>query len=143
MIAAVRILSTHDLESVRKSPTISEKAWAFRADMSPKLLMGEMVNLHHYLMAQSLWPRFWVKEDKSSSGEIPWPLAVVASLVRNGCTLEEAWTMPESEAVWLHIANCSAAGADVSVITDEEWTAMENFKKQESCKAREQAEKPN
>jgi hypothetical protein len=134
LVAAVRILSTHDLETIREAPSIRERVWGFRADISKALLFGEMVKLHHYMTAQSLWPRFWVKENKSTPGEIPWILSVVANLVRNGCTLEEAWTMPEAEAIWFHVAHCNALGADVSLITDEEWKAMEDFKKQESCK---------
>lgn len=134
LVAAARILSTYDLEEIRKAPGIRERVWGFRADISKTLLFGEMVKIHHYMTAQSLWPRFWVKENKSNPGEIPWVLAIVANLVRNGCTLEQAWTMPEAEAVWLHVAHCSASGADVSLITDEEWEAMENYKKQESCK---------
>lgn len=141
LVAAVRILSTYNLEEIRQTPTIREKVWGFRADISKTLLFGEMVKLHHYMTAQSLWPRFWVKEEKSSSGQIPWILAIVANLVRNGCTLEEAWTMPESEAIWLHVAHCSAVGADVSIITDEEWKAMEDYKKQEAHKAAESQNK--
>jgi hypothetical protein len=137
LVAAVRILSTYDLETIRKAPSIRERVWGFRADISKTLLFGEMIKIHHYMTAQSLWPRFWVKEGKSNPGEIPWVLAIIANLVRNGCTLEEAWTMPESEAIWLHVANCSANGSDVSLITDEEWQAMEDFKKQESCKTAE------
>lgn len=143
LVAAVRILSTYDLEEIRKTPSIRERVWAFRADISKTLLFGEMVKLHHYMTAQSLWPRFWVKDEKSTAGQIPWILAVVANLVRNGCTLEEAWTMPESEAIWLHVAHCSAVGADVSIITDEEWKAMEDYKKQEAYKASNPETKPN
>lgn len=136
LVAAVRILSTYDLETIRDKPSIKELVWGFRADYSRKLLYGEMIKISHYMTAQSLWPRFWVKEEKSASGQIPWVLAVVANLVRNGCTLEEAWTMPESEAVWLHLAHCSSVGADVQIISDEEWEAMDNHLKQESCKSK-------
>ena len=134
LVAAVRILSTYNLETIRTPPSIRERVWGFRSDISKKVLICEMMKLHHYMTSQSLWPRFWVKDEKSSAGQIPWVLAVIASLVRNGCTLEEAWTMPESEAIWLHVAHCSATGADISIITDDEWKAMEDFKKQESCK---------
>ena len=87
--------------------------------------------LHYYFEAQSLWPRFWAKEENEAARDYgtPWPLVIIASLVRNGFTSEEAWTMPESQAVWLHIANSQAAGAKINVITDKEWDAMENFRK--------------
>ncbi len=136
MIAAVRILSTHNIDSVRAKPTLREKYWNGRMTFSRRVLSEQMGALLIYMEAQSLWPRFWVKDNaKSNEGALPWPLAVVASLNRNGATLEEAWTMPESEAIWLHIAHCSASGADISVISDKEWDAMEAYKKQEASEA--------
>jgi hypothetical protein len=81
------------------------------------------------MMEQSLWPRFWVNEESGSkTSTVPWQLTMVASLMRNGCTYEQAWTMPESEAVWLHIAHCSAAGAGIQIVSDVEWKAMEAHK---------------
>jgi hypothetical protein len=136
MIAAVRILSTYDIDSVRKPSILREKYWCGRMTFSRRVLTEQMAALLLYLEAQSLWPRFWVKDNtKSAEGALPWPLAVVASLNRNGATLEEAWTMPEAEAIWLHIAHCSASGADISVISDKEWEAMEAYKKQEAAEA--------
>ena len=141
ILAAARILSSHDLTELRKPTTFSEGLWLAKMRWNRKALITEAAKLHYYFEAQSLWPRFWEKSDsnKNSSG-LPWPLAVVASLNRNGTTLEEAWTMPESEAVWLHIAHCAASGADISVVSDQEWEAMESYKKQEAAK---QEAKPN
>lgn len=142
MLAAVKILSSHDLKELRTPPTLRDKYWFMTLTFSRKALMAEMAKLAVYLEEQSLWPRFWVKnEGKSNKAEaFPWPLAVVASLTRNGCSLNEAWTMPESEAIWMHIAHCSAAGAEISVVSDVEWEAMEKYKKQE---AEEQRNKTN
>lgn len=137
MLAAVRILSAHDLTSVRAKPTLREIYWMQRMTFSRKALMAEMAKLAVYLEEQSLWPRFWVKDGKTGSeSAFPWPLAVVASLTRNGCSLQEAWTMPESEAVWMHIAHCSASGAEISVVSDKEWDAMEKYKKEEADKSK-------
>ena len=100
-----------------------------------KALVTEAAKLHYYFEAQSLWPRFWEKDNSNNNPSgLPWPLAIVASLNRNGATLDEAWTMPEAEAIWLHIAHCSASGADISVVSDNEWEAMEKAKKQEADK---------
>ena len=141
MIAAVRILSTHDIESVRAKPTLREKYWCGRMTFSRRALAEQMAFLLAYMEAQSLWPRFWVKDSTSKNeGSLPWELAVVASLNRNGATLDEAWTMPEAEAIWLHIAHCSASGADISVVSDKEWEAMEAHKRKEAAK---QEAKPN
>jgi len=132
MLAAVRILSSNELKDLRNTPTLKEKYWFVRLTFSRKELMSEMVKLSIYMQEQSLWPRFWVKDSANSKTDsFPWPLAVVASLCRNGCSLTEAWTMPEAEAIWMHIAHCSASGADISVVSDYEWQAMEKHKKQE------------
>ena len=144
MVAAVRILSTYDIKDVRKPATLREKYWSGRMTFSRKALREEMVKLAIYMESQSLWPRFWVKDDAPKGDQsLPWPLAVVASLNRNGATLDEAWTMPEAEAIWLHIAHCSASGAEVSVIADAEWEAMEAYKKQEAAEAAAKAVKRN
>ena len=131
MVAAVRILSSHDFKSLRDKPTWREMYWVSRLTFSKTALREEMAKLATYLNEQSLWPRFWVKDgNENKTSSFPWPLAVVASLTRNGCSLNESWTMPESEAVWLHIAHCSASGADVTIVTDKEWEAMEDYKRQ-------------
>jgi hypothetical protein len=131
IMAAARILSSHDLTELRKPTTFSEGLWCAKMRWNKKALITEAAKLHYYFEAQSLWPRFWQKDDsaKSETG-LPWPLAVVASLVRNGHTTTEAWTMPEAEAIWLHVAHCVSSGADISVVSDKEWEAMEAYKKQ-------------
>lgn len=141
ILAAARILSSHDLAELRKPTTFSEGLWLAKMRWNKKALMTEAAKLYYYFEAQSLWPRFWEKDNTNkNTGGLPWPLAVVASLVRNGATLTEAWTMPEAEAIWLHIAHCSASGADISVVSDKEWEAMEEAKKKEAAK---QEAKPN
>jgi hypothetical protein len=135
MIAAVRILSTHNLEQVRRPHTLRESWWIGRLTFSNAVLAQEVAKLSVYLNAQSLWPRFWSKDEaQGRSGGVPWPLAIVANLTRNGCSLTEAWTMPEAEAVWLHVANTIASGAKVDVVSDVEWEAMERYKAEEAVK---------
>ena len=132
LIASIRILSTHNIENVRKPASWSEIWWSFRLSRNRQLLIDECYKLSVYMMEQSLWPRFWVNEEsESKSSSVPRQLTMVASLMRNGCTLEQAWTMPESEAVWLHIAHCSAAGSKIQIVSDVEWKAMETYKKKQ------------
>jgi hypothetical protein len=101
---------------------------------SEKILVEEVSKLVTYLNQQAFWPRFWEKgnsENGYNKAGIPWQLAIISSLTRNGCTLEEAWTMPEAEAIWLHIANSTALGADVSVMSDDEWEAIQKYKREQ------------
>ena len=90
----------------------------------------ELTKLSTYFKAQSLWPKFWEKEEKANNKGIPWHLAVISGLVRNGLTLNEAWTIPESQAIWIHISNCIVSGAKIEVVSDEEQKLMDDYLKQ-------------
>ena len=143
LIAAVRILSSRTIEEVRRPTTWREAWWASRLRRNRSLLIAEASKLIVYFQAQSLWPRFWEKAKKPSQDcGTPWELVVVASLIRNGCTTEEAWTMPESEAVWLHIAHVQANGADVQIVSETEWDAMQRYIAEEQAKAKATATTP-
>lgn len=137
VIRAVRILSTNDLEEMRRPMSFLDGFYLKRMGWHKRYLKGEAYKLLVYFSEQSLWPRFWQKEgdSKGSDSGFPWELAVVATLVRNGHSTEEAWTMPESAAIWLHMAHLRANGSNVQVVSDVEWEAMENFKRLEAQKA--------
>jgi len=133
LVAAVKILSSKTLDQVTTPATLRERFWVSRMQISPSILVSEISKLVSYLNEQAFWPRFWEKDSKagtSNQAGIPWQLAVVSSLTRNGCTLEEAWTMPEAEAIWMHMAHSTALGADAKVMSDEEYEAIEKYKKQ-------------
>jgi len=132
LILAVRVLSTHDMDSVRRPLSVSEQFRIAYYNARPNRFIEEIAKLVTYFEAQSLWPRCWSKNEKRAESAIPWQLTIIASLVRNGCDIEKAWTMPEAEAVWLYFANCKAEGAKVEIITDEEWDAMELYKAKEA-----------
>jgi hypothetical protein len=134
LILAVRVLSTHNFEDIRRPWSMGEQFRIALYNHSPARFIAELRKLVIYFEAQSLWPRLWQKDEKPKSVSIPWQLTAVASLVRNGCDLEAAWTMPEAEAIWLYFANCKAEGASVEIISDEEWSAMERHKLAEAQK---------
>lgn len=139
LVAAVKILSSSRLDQIVTPPTLREKFWVARMTYGEDILVAEMGKLISYLNEQAFWPRFWDKseEGKTTSKEgIPWQLVVVASLVRNGCTLEEAWTMPEAEAIWMHVAHSTAAGAEVAVMSDSEWEAIQKYKAEKAASDR-------
>ena len=144
LIAAVRILSSRTIDEVRRPTTWKEAWWASKLRRNRSLLIAEASKLLVYFQAQSLWPRFWEKS-KGSAKECgtPWELVVVASLIRNGCTTEEAWTMPESEAVWLHIAHIQAEGASVQIVSDHEWDLMQRYLAEEKAKKAASNTEPN
>jgi hypothetical protein len=139
LVAAVKILSSSQIADIVTPPTLRQRFWVARMTFNESVLVEEVSKLISYLNEQAFWPRFWEKdsagENKVNKAGIPWQLAVIASLTRNGCTLEEAWTMPEAEAIWLHIAHSTAMGAEVSVMSDYEWEAIQKHKmKKEAAK---------
>ena len=137
VIRAVRILASHNLEEMRVGQmTFLEGYHLQRMRWSKRLLKIEAYKLMVYFGEQSLWPRFWEKDSagQTSNGGFPWELSVVAALVRNGHSTEEAWTMPESAAIWLHMAHAKANGSKVDIVSDEEWEAMEKHKLQMATK---------
>ena len=137
VIKAVRILSTHDLENMRAPFSFLEGYHLKRMSWNKRMLKAEAYKLLVYFSEQSLWPRFWQKEDqgKGPDSGFPWELAVIATLVRNGHSTEESWTMPEAAAIWLHMAHLKANGSNVQIVSDTEWEAMENHKRLEAEKA--------
>ena len=135
LMAAVRILSTDKLEEMRRPTTWREEIWSVRMKGNRRLFVGEAAKVLIYFQAQSLWPRFWQKTDKPKNSGIPWILGLIANLMRNGCTYEEAWTMPEAEAIWLNMAHAHAEGADVQIVSDTEWQAMNDYLARQKAKA--------
>lgn len=134
LVAAAKILSSNSIEEIATGATLRERFWVSRMQFSPDILVYETAKLVAYLNAQALWPRFWEKEGGANKSGIPWQLVVVASLIRNGCSLEEAWTMPEAEAIWLHTAHSASLGADVAVMSDADWDAIQKYKTQSQDK---------
>ena len=109
--------------------------------VSKKKLKKEAGKLLLYFQAQSLWPCFWDQDKKGKDIGVDWPLVVVANLTKNGCSLTEAWTMPEAEAVWLHVANLIGDGVDVKLVTETESKAMENELKELEAEKNQQTNK--
>jgi hypothetical protein len=125
LLFAVRVLSTNDLNETRAPTTFREKVLGFWYAIRPEKAVAEALKLRIYFEAQSLWPRFWEKNERAKDSGIPWQLTIIANLVRNGLPIEQAWAMPESQAIWLYLANCKAEGAKLDLITDEEFEAMQ------------------
>ena len=111
--------------------------------VSKKKLKEEAGKLLLYFQAQSFWPKFWDQEKKGKDIGVEWPLVVVANLTKNGCSLNESWTMPEAEAVWLHVANMIAEGADVKLVTEAELEAMEKELKELEAEKNQQTKQTN
>jgi hypothetical protein len=81
------------------------------------------------------WPKFWQSNKKSGASAedagIPWPLMVVASLVKNGFDEKRAWEMPECQAIWFNAAYGAMSGSESKVLTTEEEEFMDKVEAEE------------
>lgn len=72
----------------------------------------------------SVWPRFYEKKGTStggSPGTVPWQLAIISNLVKNGIGYADAMQMPEAKAVWLSTVFAINEGAKLDILsTDDE-----------------------
>jgi hypothetical protein len=140
-MAGIKILSSHNIHDFKKPLSFFELIHLHNMRVSKKKLKKEAGKLLLYFQAQSLWPRFWDQDKKGKDIGVDWPLVVVANLTKNGCSLNESWTMPEAEAVWLHVANLIGDGVDVKLVTETESKAMENELKELEAEKNQQTNK--
>ena len=141
VMAGIKILSSHNIHDFKKPLSFFELIHLHNMRVSKKKLKKEAGKLLLYFQAQSLWPRFWDQDKKGKDIGVDWPLVVVANLTKNGCSLNESWTMPEAEAVWLHVANLIGDGVDVKLVTETESKAMENELKELEAEKNQQTNK--
>jgi hypothetical protein len=129
VILAVRILSTYQKDKMSGDLTLLEKIYMVKMAMSRKYFSRCVGTVIGCINVSLSYPKLWEKEkkDKRKHENIPYPLSCISSLVRNGCTLEEAWTMPEGEAVWMSVANAIYNGAKIDVLSTEEEKDLEKF----------------
>lgn len=75
------------------------------------------------------WPKFWQTNKKTGNtaddAGVPWPLMVVASLIKNGFDEKRAWEMPECQAIWYNAAYAAMNGSEQKVLTTDEEAFME------------------
>lgn len=130
LVVAARVLSTYDYEEMVKPLSFGDKLRIWRLTRDRLAFISELAKLLGVMTVSCSYPKFWKKESKSrNSQNVPWILTCVANLVNHGCSLEEAWTMPEGEAVWLSVANAIADGNKIEILSTEDEEMMENFDK--------------
>jgi hypothetical protein len=130
LLAAVKIcaeepLGELDAAEVRLVENLKER---------PGRFMTECERFGDYSMTDC-WPKFW--EDpvgKKATAEdigIPWPLGVVAALIKHGIDEKRAWEMPECQAIWLNAAWAAANGSESKLLTTDEEAFMDAQEKAE------------
>ena len=131
VIRAVKIMSTYDKEEAMEPLSWRDNLELVLMRNSRKRLLRNIGMVIGIMATSCSYPKFWDKSSSNKSNKsyesIPWELACVANLARNGVSLEEAWTMPEGEAVWMSLASAIYNGAKVDVLSTEEEKDLENF----------------
>ena len=127
VVMAVRIMSTTDKVELGAPFGVREKLHELWLNSSRTRLARAVGKVLGVIFHSCSYPKLWSKQEKKTKENIPWPLACVANNVRNGCTLEEAWTMPEGEAVWMSISHAIYNGSDVDVVSTDDDKMMEDF----------------
>lgn len=130
VVMAARILSTYDKQEMARPLSYVEKFFVAYMAINKKYYSRCVGTILGSIKMSLSYPKFWQKEDKKDQKkyeDIPFPLSCVASLCRNGVSLEEAWTMPEGEAVWMSVASAIYNGAKINILSTEEEKDLENF----------------
>jgi hypothetical protein len=128
VLMAIRILSTYDKAEMVKPLSLFDKLWMLYLTFNNKYYSAVIGTIIGCINVSCSYPKFWEKENKEKKKEnIPWVLSCISNNVRNGCTLEEAWTMPEGEAVWLSIAHAIYNGAKIEILSTQEEKELETY----------------
>lgn len=130
VIVAVKILSTYDKEEMAEGLSLKDRFYLALMAIRPKYYSRCVGLILGCIQASLSYPKFWSKDEKKENRKfekIPYPLACVSSLCRNGVDLESAWTMPEGEAVWMSVANALYDGAKIDVLSTDEEKDLEKF----------------
>ncbi len=144
VIMAVRVMSTFDKNEMHRGPTEEELDHIILLQVDKDRLQSVVADIKLHIEENSNWPVFWNKNKSGQDNGLPWEITVVSSIVRNGIPYEQAWTMPEAEAIWLHACNMAADGIDFRIVSDEDIIAMEAHNKaEEEFKKAQEAAKTN
>jgi hypothetical protein len=130
VVMAARILSTYDKHEMGRPLSYIEKLYIARMTISKKYYSRCIGIILGCIKVSLSYPKFWKKEEKKENKkyeDVPFPLSCVSNLCRNGVSLEEAWTMPEGEAVWMSVASAIYNGAKIDILSTEQEKDLENF----------------
>lgn len=126
VILAAKVLSTYDKMVLTDKLGLQDRLYIKALEMGNRLKSIYAGYIFGHINNGCSYPKTWKQEGRKHE-KIPWVLSCVANNVRNGFTLEEAWTMPEGEAVWFNICHAIYNGSEIEVISTQEEEALEDF----------------
>ena len=124
LLVALRVCASPEPFAPDLRPTLRDKLafWSWRFNRAA--FEAALREFSAYIGDHAAHPQLWEREQHAASDGIPWPLHVVARLIRGGIRERDAWHMSEGRALWLSIAFARQEGAELSVITERERLAM-------------------
>lgn len=124
LLTAVKICAEEPIGELTKE----EVRLVQRLTDLPGRFLTELERFQDYAHV-SAWPKFWESNKKNGSTAsdtgLPWPLMVVASLIKHGFDEKRAWEMPECQAIWFNAAFSSMNGSESKILTTDEEAFME------------------
>jgi hypothetical protein len=124
LLTAVKICAEEPIGELTKEEVRLVKSLGER----PGKFMTQCERFQEYAHVGA-WPKFWESNKKNGSSAddagIPWPLMVVANLIKNGVEEKRAWEMPECQAIWLNAAYAAMNGSEQKILTTDEEAFME------------------
>lgn len=141
IIIAARIFSSTTMEDIN-SIKVNENdvEWVKKMENDKVLYTENLMKIIRYMSENAKWPSFWNRSKAGRDHGIPWMLNIVCTLTKNGIPLEQAWTMPECQAIWMSVTFNIASGADVDIVSEDDLAAM-NFARSLKSKGAEQCQK--
>lgn len=133
VVMAAKILSFTSMEDMlTSSVTDTDIKWVKEMIDDSEVMFDQCERIRLAIDEQAHWPIFWSKGGSAGRDQgVPWVLNVICNLVKNGIPLEQAWTMPESQAIWMHASFSILAGSETDIVSEADRKAMEQLKELE------------
>ncbi len=124
LIVALRICSEGNMDRL----TFRERWVGWRLALDKDRFKRACQSLVAHMDWVETWPRFWQnKNAESGVDSTPWALSLLANLIKNGVSYQEALEMPEPRAVWLSSAFSISAGAKLEFLSPEMEAEIDAF----------------
>lgn len=125
LLLALRVCSSREPLAPLPRPSVRDRFRFWRWVLNRQAFTNACAHFLAYLDEHAEGPKIIQGEGPGDSSDIPWPLAIAATLIRNGVPEERAFSMPEGRAVWLYVAFLKMEGAKIPIWTPEHDQAAE------------------
>jgi hypothetical protein len=120
LVLGCKVLSSSTIDEVLTKPTFWDSVHYYLMMFFPAYFRYVLTGIRVHFEDATSWPEVIKKEEGEGDGKgVPWVCSVIASLVKCGVPLNEVLTMPEGQAVWLHITIGINEGAQVDILSTE------------------------